>query len=167
MSLNYALLSSNMNDTYDFLKNDYDTHGVNQKQFPKDPGTTWMYDFCTNYDTYAQTATFNPPAVSMISSPSLLNFTNKTMGTVISEYWAAQLIQGTPSYCSSISSISNDASKIASPIDDYLAQLGIMNESSPYYEHLFSFIENQVNSIIWTISESGSNCSSTYSAVVT
>lgn len=154
MSLDYTVVSADMVSIYDTLKNDTQQDNPNQTPYPKNPGTQWMDAFKTNYDSYAIAGTMTAGLVTLTSQPSLLDFSSSTLGTVISAYWSAQT---TPA--GSAVSCTNDASKIAIPIDNYLAGLGTMAESTPHYEHLFSFIETQVKTIVWTCALSGGGSS--------
>lgn len=160
MSLNYVTLSSNILATYNTQKNNLIQDNGNQVPYPAPVGTEWMDDYITHYDNDANNGIFSLNSVIMTSNPELLRFDNyiqacngdDMMGAKISEYWISQTAFGVPQY-DGIISITNDASKIRAPIENYICSLIGNIEYTPYYEHLFSYIENQVKSIIWTVTE--------------
>jgi hypothetical protein len=170
MPLNYSSLSANILSTYLDQKNNLILDNEKQTPYPAPPGTEWMDNYVTNYDQDALSGVFSLPAVIMVSNPGLLRFSYTprptTMATQLASYWSSQLTPGAPQFCSSIVSVTNDAAKIEAPIRSYL--LGSYNgsELTPHYEHLFQFIESQVKSIIWTISESSKDCSKTYTVTI-
>jgi hypothetical protein len=163
MSLNYSALASSINTEYEDIKTTPDIPA----------GPRWMEHYKTSYDGDAMAGTFSAASVVMVSNPSLLEFgvsndpsTNSNWGASLASYWSSQLTPGVPQVCGAITSVTNDASKIESPIISYLASLGD-TERNPPYEHIFEFIENQVKSIIWTVTESdGSPCNSTYTVTI-
>jgi len=164
MSLNYSAVASAISSEYNDIK-----------QTPGTPaGDRWMSFYTSTYDSDANNGSFSASSVVMVSNPSLLEFnvsndtsTVNNWAKSIADYWVSQVTPGSPQNCGAITSVTNDASKIESEIANYLSGLGDI-ERTPYYEHLFEFIENQVKSIIWTVSESdGSGCSSTYNVSIT
>ncbi|UOK16788.1 hypothetical protein [Vibrio phage phiKT1024] len=162
MSLNYISLSANILSTYNSQKDNRIQDNLEQVPYPAPVGTEWMDNFIIHYDNDANNGVFSSPSVIMKSDPEILRFNNNgqvcggtdMMASRIASYWESQLTFGTPQY-SSITSITNDASKIKQPIEDYLCSYPGGSESSPYYEHLFLFIESQVKTIIWTVTENG------------
>jgi hypothetical protein len=170
MSLDFSAVSSSMDAIYETQKNNKQADNEKQVPYVSAPGTEWMDNYIVIYDADSIAGTFSLPAVLMTSNPSLLRFIvdnencggSNGMGQKISDYWASQVAYGVPQNCSAIVGISNDAAKIGPVIESYLCSQ-TSTAKTPNYEHLFSFIETQVNSIIWTISESDSSgCSSTY-----
>jgi hypothetical protein len=163
MALDYQSVASTMSAEYDSIK-----------QTPNTPaGPRWMSKYKTTYDADANSGTFSMPAVVMTSNPGLLEFsvsndvsTAQNWAKSLADYWSSQVTPGAPQVCAAITSVTNDASKIESPILSYLTGLGD-TERLPQYEHLFQFIENQVKGIVWTISEAdGSGCSTTYTVSI-
>jgi hypothetical protein len=163
MGLNYQLVASTMSDEYDSIK-----------QTPDVPAAPrWMDAYKSAYDGDANNGTFSLPAVVMTSNPSLLEFnvsnsvsTAQEMAKSLADYWSYQVTPGTPQNCTAITSVTNDASKIETPILNYLTSLG-NTERLPQYEHLFQFIEDQVKTIIWTVNEAdGTGCSTSYTVSI-
>ena len=133
------------------------------------PEDKWISNYIIAYDNDANNGIFTAPSVVMVNKPELLIFIANSvcsgpdmLAAKISEYWQAQLTPGTP-ISGGIQNITNDAAKIQAPIENYLCTLGTMTETTPYYEHLFQFIELQVKTIIWTVTES----LSTYTVTIT
>jgi hypothetical protein len=134
----------------------------------------WMKNYVISYDDDANNAIPTAPSVDIISLPELLIFTNSAtcggpdmMAAKISEYWQAQLTFGAPVY-NGIISIVNDAAKIKPIIETYMCTLGTYTAASePHYEHLFQFIENQVKTIIWTVTEVVGSGTTSYQVTVT
>lgn len=161
MSLNFITVSLNMTNAYTALKTDTQFDNPNQVPYPKAPGTKWIDDFKLHYDNNSNAGTFSFTSVVMVSLPALLSFigtsnscagTAANMAKAISDYWAAQLTPGTPRF-SSITSVTNDATtKINVNIKNYLCAQ-VSTTKTPNYEHLFQYIENQVKTIVWTVSE--------------
>lgn len=162
MSLDYITLSSNILSTYTSQKNNRIQDNVNQVPYPAPVGTEWMDNFVIRYDQDSNNGVFSASSVIMVSNPEILRFDNNSqscggptmMAAKIVEYWKSQVTPGTPTM-TSIQSIENDAQKILSPIENYLCSYPGGIESSPPYEHLFNFIEQQVKTIIWTVTEEG------------
>ncbi|WXB47875.1 hypothetical protein WCWAEYFT_CDS0173 [Vibrio phage VB_VaC_TDDLMA] len=162
MSLDYVSLSSNVLATYTSQKNNRIQDNVNQVPYPAPVGTEWMDNFIIRYDQDANNGVFSASSVIMVNNPELLRFDNNgqvcgganMMAAKISQYWKSQVTHGTP-VISSIQSVYNDAQKIQAPIENYLCNYPGGIESSPHYEHLFNFIEQQVKTIIWTVDEVG------------
>lgn len=160
MSLNYVQVSSDVLGTYTTQKNNLIQDNPNQPPYPAPVGTEWMDNYIVHYDNDANNGVFSAPSVVMVSSPEILRFDNLSavcggdnmMAAKISEYWISQVTFGQPQYVS-IVSITNDAAKIRAPIENYLCTYPGGQESSPYYEHLFNFIEQQVKTIVWTVTE--------------
>lgn len=161
MSLVFSTVSANMANVYTALKTDKITDNINQTPYPRPPLTQWMDGFKLHYDTNSIAGTFSEANVVMVSMQSLLGFVNigpscdvvaGNMSNAIAAYWTAQVTPGAPQHLSAISSITNDAAKIAAPIKAYMcSQTSTLK--TPSYEHLFQFIENQVKTIIWTVKE--------------
>lgn len=169
MSLNYVTLAANMNGTYDTLKSTKQQDNPNQVPYPSNPGTKWMDDYIVFYDTDANAGTFSAASVVMASMPSLLIFDNNAsacsgptmMAAKLASYWIAQVTPGTPQI-DTILSVSNDAAKIQTPIETWLcSQTSTL--SAPPYEALFNYIESQVKTIVWTVTEQGGSYSVTIS----
>jgi len=147
MALDYVTLASNMASAYDVLKA---SPSVN-------PGNSWVQSFKTYYDGDATAGTFAPAAVSMTTNQPLLDFvvsnstnTPTVFAKAITDYWVSQTTPGTPQFAGIIS-VTNDASKIETPIRYIL--LGNSTLSTPPYESIFSSIETEVKSIVWTVTE--------------
>lgn len=174
MSLNFPVVSSQMNDIYTGLKLDKQSDNVNQVPYPKAPGTQWVVAFKMYYDSDSIAGTFSKASVVMVSRPALLDFINTgnscasaptNMAKVITDYWVSQLAFGTPQILTSIVSITNDASKINAPIKDYLCTQ-VSTLKTPSYNHIFQYIENQVKSIIWTVTEKDSTTTTSYPVTI-
>lgn len=169
MSLDYVTLASNMNSTYDTLKNTKQQDNPNQVPYPSNPGTKWMDDYIVYYDNDANNGTFSKTSVVMTSLPSLLIFDNNSsscsgatmMAAKLAAYWSAQVTPGTPQI-DSILSVSNDASKIQPIIESYLCARTSVSTPPPY-EELFQTIENAVKTIVWTVTETGGSYTVTIS----
>ena len=122
----------------------------------------WMNNWMTVYDEDSLNGTMSAPSVKLVSFRPLLEFdrqngiiTASNWATAISNYWQAQLTKGTPTLCgNNIVSITNDAAKIQPTIESYLLSQ-ISTEKLPYYDQVFAYIESQVNTIIWTVTELG------------
>ena len=173
MTLNYVTVSANMDSAYDALKNDKIQDNPNQVPYPRAPLTQWMDAFKTNYDNDANNGTFSEANVVMTPMPALLEFDNtgstcsgpNMMAAKIAQYWAAQVTPGTPQHKTSITNVVNDAAKIEAPIQAYLCgSTSVL--STPHYEHLFLFIENQVKTIIWQVTEADGGGSATYPVTI-
>jgi len=83
-------------------------------------------------------------------------------------YWSDTVgTSGSPVSCSSIASVSNTASSIKQPIMDGLLANANNELSTPNYQAFFGTIIDAVKTIVWTVSESGGDCSETYSVTVT
>lgn len=160
MPLNYSDVASEMNSFYDILKTTYRSNSnPNRKLYPKDPKNKWVQEFMTKYDNDSINGTMSMASVKLVSMRELLEFSppgcNK-MGSAIARYWTAQVTHGVPSSCGGgIASVVNDADKIGPAINAYMCGLPGNIKSTPYYESLFRFIESQVKSIIWTVTETG------------
>lgn len=169
MSLNYVSLASNINDNYNSLKNNKQQDNPNQVPYPSNPGTAWMDNYIIDYDTDANNGVFSAASVVMISQPELLRFDNTgsscsgpTMWAAkLVAYWEAQITPGTPQI-DTITSITNDAAKIQTPIEGYLCS-AVSTLKNPPYEEVFQFIETQVKTIIWTVNEQGGSYTVTIS----
>jgi len=172
MSLNYSSVASDMSDFYITLKTDYVPKSSNgRKNYPKNPSDKWVEKFMSVYDNDSISGTMSKSSVVLISNKPLLKFSPpgcNLMGTVIANYWSSQITPGSPAVCGgSVSSVTNDAAKIGPAINGYMCGLPGNIESKPYYNALFNFIETQVKSIIWTVTETGSNNNPcTYSVTV-
>lgn len=173
MALNYSSVASQMANMYVGLKEDKTQDNPNQVPYPIDPGTAWMDNYISFYDTDSNAGDFSMASVVMVPMSELLRFDNQgsvcdgddMMAAKISEYWVAQVTPGEPQIGSAIVSVSNDAAKIRSTISAYLCS----QESTlktPSYEHLFEFIESEVNSIIWTVTELVGGSPSSYSVTI-
>lgn len=90
------------------------------------------------------------------------------IGTKCAAYWAAAITPtGTPVSCSSIASVSNDAAKIADVISSGLMALtGSTEPLVPAYYDFVDVIYGAVQTIVWTITETGAECNATLSATV-
>lgn len=150
MALSHTTVASQMSSLYTTLKSAPDV----------DPTPAWVQAFMINYNADSIKGTVSPPAVTLVPMASLLNFvvsldfgvTSTNMSNAIANYWSAQLTFGTGVACGNIVSITNDAMKIAPTIKAYLDSQ-ISNGKTPSYDHLFAYIESQVNTIIWTVTE--------------
>ena len=89
------------------------------------------------------------------------------IGLSCAGYWSKAIAPGTPQSCSSITSVTNDAGKIAAPIAAGIMSLcGSSEEITPHYEKFVKIIFDQVKTISWVITESSGNCSATFGATV-
>ncbi len=158
MALNSVSVASQMNSFYNTLKLNTISNSPG-KSYPDDPKTKWVDAFMSYYDKDSVNATMSKPSVVIVSMKSLLKFSPPgcdKMGTAIANYWAAQITPGAPSSCGgSVASVVNDATKIGPLINSYMCGLPGNVESKPYYGALFSFIEAQVKTIVWTVTETG------------
>jgi len=85
----------------------------------------------------------------------------------VSKYWANTITpNGSPVKCRGIDSVTNTAASIVSPIENGLLAIAGPEFKTPNYNKFISVIYNAVCSIIWTIKESDSDCSSTLTATV-
>lgn len=170
MSLNYIQLSNELNNYYKTMKNNLVTDlQPNQKPYPANPSPAyeWVDNYINVYDTDANNGVFSATSVVMLSSPSTLRYipgVYNAMAKPITDYWKLQLTQGAPMY-DGIVSITNDAAKIEAPISAYLNSL-TSTLKTPSYEHLFSYIETQVKTIIWTVTETSGTSTVTYDVVI-
>lgn len=159
MPLDFSSLSENINNTYVEMKTNL-VENPTGKPSPKPPGTEWMDSYILNYDNDANNGVFSMASVVMSSLPNDLIFDTSTpvcggpdkMGMKISDYWAAQTEMGEPQVGVSIASVVNDAAKIGPLIEAYLCSV-VSEVSNPPYASLFEFIELQVKTIIWTVTE--------------
>lgn len=173
MGISYSSIASQMTSFYNSVKTDYDSKpddNSDRKPYPKAPGHKWVEEFMSVYDSDSTAGSMSKPSVVLVSMKSLLDFDPPgcdKMGTVIANYWSAQITPGAPASCGGGVSVSNDAAKIGSAINGYMCGLGgNYPEATPYYNHLFKFIEDQVKSIVWTVVETGTGngpCSYTVS----
>ena len=150
MALDYVTLASNVNNVYNEIKD---------PNFTGDPKTYFMEQQSIKYDTDANNGDLSADSVVLHSNPTSLHFdvindviTATRWADVIRDYWVGQTDFGTPQYGGTITSIVNDATKIHTPIVDYLLSLTSVPKDPPY-EHVYEFLENQVKSIIWTVTE--------------
>jgi hypothetical protein len=175
--LSYSGVSSGMASFYQTQHDDIVSPPTNEttggKQVPfvanPAPANEWVLKFQNIYFADAQAGTPSQPSVLIAdgAGKDLLYFsvtnsasTATAKAQSITNYWMSKLIPGIPILCgSTIVSITNDAAKIFSPIEGYMKGLS-STVSTPNYEHLYSFIEGQVKSIIWTVTElDGYQCS--------
>jgi hypothetical protein len=185
MSLSFSSVSTSLSSFYQTQHNDIiippanTTSGGVQSNYVNvpSPADEWVLNFQDVYFADAQAAIPSQPSVLIAdgADKALLYFsvlngigtaTNKARA--ITDYWSAKLAHGTPIMCGvTIVSITNDASKIFTPIEGYM--LGLTSVlTTPSYEHLYSFIETQVKSIIWTVTElDGALCADPTSYPVT
>lgn len=173
MALNYVSLSANILSKYTEQKDNRIQDNENQVPYPAPVGTEWMDNYVLRYDQDANNGVFSAASVVMVSSPELLRFNNYAvacagddmMAAKISEYWISQVTFGEPQM-DGIVSITNDAAKIRAPIENYMCSYPGGIESSPYYEHLFNFIEQQVKTIIWTVTELSGGVPTPYTVTI-
>lgn len=177
MALNYVELSELVLDTYEQQKVQKKQDNENQVPYPylvsPTSSTVWMDNYVLRYDQDANNGVFSAASVVMVSSPELLRFNNYAvacagddmMAAKISEYWISQVTFGEPQM-DGIVSITNDAAKIRAPIENYMCSYPGGIESSPYYEHLFNFIEQQVKTIIWTVTELSGGVPTPYTVTI-
>lgn len=177
MALDYVTLSANILSKYVEQKDQRRSDNVKQISYPyldnPTSGTVWMDNYVDDYDTDANNGVFSAASVVMISQPELLRFNNYAvacggddmMAAKISEYWMAQVTFGSPQM-DGIISITNDAAKIRAPIENYMCSYPGGQESTPYYEHLFKFIEQQVKTIIWTVTELSGGVPTSYTVTI-
>lgn len=175
MALDYVTLSENMVSGYNELKTNLVQDNEKQTPYPSgDVGTTWMDAFKLYYDEDSNNGEFSEVSVVMVSDQPTLEFDNylqtcngdDMIAERISAYWSGQTTFGEPLY-TSIVSISNDASKIQEPIETYICSLPGNEEYTPHYEHLFSYIEEQVKTIVWTVQELNGTTPVTYTVSIT
>lgn len=171
MPLNYITLSSSINSIYEQQKNNLISNNPKQTPYPAPTSTEWMDNYILLYNADAMQGVFSLPAVVMTPNPNILRFSYlprpTTIGTQIAAFWSGQLTPGQPQVCPAIVSVTNDAAKIGPIIDSYLLGLPGNVQNLPPYSHLFQFIESQVKTIIWTISEAGPLCATTYPVTIT
>lgn len=176
MSLNSSAVASAMNTFYETQKADINDPGPNsgsgtdQVPFVNDPvpPDEWVLKHQDVYFADAQAGTPSQPSVLIADGAhhGLLYFdvlndvvTASNKAQSISNYWQAKLTFGTPILCGgTIVSITNDAAKIKAPIEAYLLSGGAVAQDPPY-AHEYAFIESQVKTIIWTVTElDGKDC---------
>ena len=183
--LDYVDLSAKMytmiNEMYDDPHPDMNP---GQHPYPRNPGHWWWMDrYIFLYDDDANRGEFDHRSVIMDHKPELLRFYFNEyweggircdpMPRGITDYWMAQLTHGEPAFCEPahgeprngrIVSVTNDAAKIFQPIRDYMCNYGRGSGwyHPPPYEHLFKFVEEQVNSIEWTVTERCGTLTHTY-----
>ena len=150
MALDYVTLASDINNIYEEIKD---------PSFTEDPKTYFMEQQSIKYDADANNGDLSADSVVLHSNPESLHFdvindtiTATRWADVIRDYWVGQTDFGTPQYGGTINSIVNDGDKIHSNIVTYLLSLTSIPKEPPY-EHIYEFIENQVKSIIWTVTE--------------
>ena len=166
MSLNTSADASAIANAYETLKG----------TFPVNPSRQLLDVIQSILDAGFQAATpslgnfdITPPAGSLfipLSSPEAMS---ESIGNACSEYWLKTIVPKTPESCKSISSVVNDAAKIAAPIAANLQSLsGMTAPSTPSFFKFVDAIHKEVKTIIWTIQESDSTgCSTTLTGVVT
>ena len=104
--------------------------------------------------------TFRLPRSTSMSNPMAI-------GLECARYWSLAIAPGAPQVHSSVDSVVNDASKIASPIANNLITLsGGMTMLTPSYVEFVDCIYREVKTIIWTVVESSSTSSTTYPVTV-
>jgi len=170
MGLNSSSVSTNMANFYEAQKNNMVYPGGSQPPYVDypNPSDEFILKFQDIYFADAQSGECDKESVIISdgANKDLLYFavqnniiTASNFASAISNYWSAKTTHGTPLLCgNTIVSITNDASKIKTPIEAYMLGL-TSSEKNPPYNHLFSFIESQVKTIIWTITElSGPEC---------
>lgn len=89
------------------------------------------------------------------------------IGIECARYWSLAIAPGEPQIHSSIVSVTNDASKIASPIAANLIALssgGVM--SSPSFAEFVDCIYREVITIVWEVKEISGPTSETYTVTV-
>ena len=170
MSLSYPTVSTALNNYYENMKNKVVSDlNEGQASYPPDPSpeNEWISNFASVYDIDALSGVPTETSVLIVSDVSTLSFDLidcSSMASSISAYWENQLTFGTPKY-DSVISITNDASKINSTISSYVCGL-VSTEKNPPYEHLFLFVENEVKSIIWTVTEQNGDNTETYTVTI-
>ena len=115
----------------------------------------------TNFDITPPADTLHFPLTNLNGVKIL---TPENIGLTCANYWSLAIAKGSPEKCSGIDSVENDASKIAAPIASELRALcfrSITSMSTPYYFEFIDIIFRNVKTIVWTIKESSSKCSST------
>jgi len=129
----------------------------------------------TTLDNAFQEATPNLKNFLLTAPAGSLNFpltdlngnkilTPENIGLECSRYWELTITPGEPESCNGIDNIENDASKISSPIASKIAALNnrsMTTLSTPYFKELIDIIFDNVKTIVWTINESSTSCSST------
>lgn len=115
----------------------------------------------------------SPPAGSLqfdLIGVSIDNYSYAyEIGNKCALYWSKTITPtGSPVSCGSISSVTNDAMKIAPIIAQGLIGLGGSKVPvEPYYYNFVNVIYSAVKTIVWTVSESdGSGCSATITTTV-
>ena len=104
--------------------------------------------------------TFRLPRSTSMSNPMVI-------GLECARYWSLAIAPGAPQVLSSVTSVVNDASKIAGPITANLISLsGGMTMLTPPFSEFMDCIYREVKSIIWTVTETSSTSSTTYPVTV-
>ena len=93
----------------------------------------------------------------------------KEIGDKCASYWSKTIQPtGKPQSCRKITGVTNDASKIASPISTELCSLATsVRISEPFYYEFCNIILKHVKTIVWTVTESDSTCDSTFTVKIT
>ena len=149
MALDYVALSSNMATTMDNVPTG-------------DDGSYWMDGWKTNFDNYALSGEFSGPGVEMESKQNLLEFVNTLNSPAVADNWADAIsnywVSQTKVDNSGAVSAINDAAKIRDPIQAEIIRLSLIGapSSNPPYQDIFSFIEAQIETIIWTVTRADS-----------
>jgi len=170
MTLIAINLANDMNTIYQSIKSNKITSYPTQVPYPTDPGFLWKNAWAVNYDVYANAGLFSELSVVMTpNSPTLLfNYgvynADLMIADKISKYWQEQLTPGVPVFKSSITSITNDAVNIRIPIENWLIarNQSVSILSAPSYLEFVQFIQDQVNTIDWTVTEGSGVSSTTY-----
>lgn len=89
------------------------------------------------------------------------------IGKGVADYWAKTIEPtGTPQGCKKIVAVTNTASSIASTITSQLLSAADNVESLPPYSKMVNIIITSVKTIVWTVTESDSDCSSTFTVTI-
>ena len=110
--------------------------------------------------------------ISTVAGSLFIPFTDvynmsKDIATACTQYWVQAITPGIPQGCEAIVSVSNDASKIYSPIFNGLEAIAEKHEiSEPYFQDMVDVIFNQVKTIMWIVVEASPKCSTTFTVTI-
>jgi len=100
-----------------------------------------------------------PPAGTLVFNQVNSIAMATEIGNACATYWASAVGFGIPESgtLNTITSVTNDASKIATPIANNIINLIGIGELIPPYYHFVDAIHKEVRTIIWDVIESGGN----------
>lgn len=168
MSMNIGSCAKEISDKYNSLKNSDNFNG----------GCDLLRAIEKSLDKNFQSATPTFKNIDITTPKGSLNFGSceqsdiftlaQRIGSGVADYWAKTIEPtGIPQSCGGIAQVTNTASTIAPLITGQLLASANNQISLPPYSNMVSIIITSVKTIIWTVVESSSNCSSTYTVTVT